>query len=81
VSKAGFRKQHGLRHVLLADPWSKVAAMYEARGMFGLPIPLGTRRMTYVVDSHGMIADRVHNELSVAAHEAVLDRATKLVAM
>lgn len=74
-SKAAFRKAHSLRHILLADEGSKVAAKYKARGVFGLPLPFGTLRVTYLVAQNGTIADRVHNEFSVAAHEALLTRA------
>jgi peroxiredoxin Q/BCP len=74
-SKAAFRKAHNLRHILLADEGSKVAAKYKARGVFGLPLPFGTLRVTYLVAQNGTIADRVHNEFSVAAHEALLTRA------
>jgi peroxiredoxin Q/BCP len=76
-SKASFRKSHGLRHVLLADAGSKVAATYKARGVFGLPVPFGTLRVSYIVGADGVVADRVHNEFSVAAHEALLERAVR----
>jgi peroxiredoxin Q/BCP len=74
-SKSAFRKAHNLRHILLADEGSKVAAKYKARGVFGLPLPFGTLRVTYLVAQNGTIADRVHNEFSVTAHEALLTRA------
>jgi peroxiredoxin Q/BCP len=77
ASKAAFRRQHGLKHVLLADAGSKVAAAYDARGVFGLKLPFGTLRVSYLVGRDGLIVDRAHNEFSVAAHEALLERAAR----
>lgn len=75
ASKAAFRAAQGLRHVMLTDAGERVAKQYGATGLFGLPIPLGTRRVTYLITQDGRIADAVHAELSVAKHEALLRRA------
>jgi thioredoxin-dependent peroxiredoxin len=74
ASKAAFRSAHGLRHVMLADEGSRVAKLYGATGLFGLPIPFGTRRTTYAIASDGHITEAVHAEFGLSAHEALLHR-------
>jgi thioredoxin-dependent peroxiredoxin len=87
ASKAQFRSAHGLRHVLLADAGGAVAKQYRARGFFGLPLPFGTLRVTYLIEQAGagvvdgagsgtgVIRDAVHSEFSLAPHERLLARA------
>jgi thioredoxin-dependent peroxiredoxin len=75
ASKAKFRSDHNLRHVMLADESGAVAKMYKASGIFGLPLPIGTLRVTYLIDPGSVIRDAVHSEFSLAPHEALLRRA------
>lgn len=75
ASKAKFRGDHGLKHVMLADERGEVAKAYRASGIFGLPLPFGTLRITYLVDVTGTIRDAVHSEFSLTPHEELLRRA------
>jgi peroxiredoxin Q/BCP len=74
-SKAKFGAKHNVKYVLLADQGNTVTKAYGASGFFGIPIPFVTRRMTYLVGRDGTIKDRLHNEVSVSAHEAFVERA------
>lgn len=75
ASKASFRAAHNLRQVLLADAGGVVARAYRATGMFGLPLPFGTRRTSYAISRQGVIEDAVHAELKLSRHEALIRRA------
>ncbi len=75
ASKAKFRGDHSLKHVMLADEKGEVAKLYKASGIFGLPLPFGTLRITYLIDATGEIRDAVHSEFSLAPHEELLRRA------
>ena len=77
ASKVAFRAAHSLAHMLLADPGSRIAALYKAGGIFGLPLPWGTMRVSYAVNTDSTIADAVHSEASLAPHEALLRRAAE----
>ncbi len=74
-SHAKFAKRHGLPFRLLADPDRRVIKAYGASGLFGLPLPLGTRRVSYLVSREGTIVDRVEADLRVGKHEAFLRKA------
>lgn len=75
ASKAKFRGDHNLKHIMLADQRGEVAKAYKASGIFGLPLPFGTLRITYLVDPSGTIRDAVHSEFSLVPHEEMLKRA------
>lgn len=75
ASKAKFRGDHGLKQVMLADESGEVAKLYKASGLFGLPLPFGTLRVTYLIDASGVIRDAVHSEFSLTPHEELLKRA------
>ncbi len=83
-AKDNFVQSHNLRHLLLVDKSSKVAAMYGARGLFGLPLPFGTRRMSFLVRAtpgaqpHATIELAAHQEFGLAVHERLLDDALRL---
>ncbi|MBX3410931.1 MAG: peroxiredoxin [Phycisphaeraceae bacterium] len=70
-----FRDQHRLPFSLVADPRLELAKAYKAVGIFGLPIPFGVRRVTYLVSPQLTIADVAAGELSVGAHERLAQRA------
>jgi peroxiredoxin Q/BCP len=78
-SKAAFRRAKSLTQVLLADESGQVARAYEARGIFGLPLPLGVRRVSYLVEmgeaGTPIITDVAHAEFRLGAHEALMRRA------
>jgi peroxiredoxin len=51
----------GIRHALISDPPGAIALAYQARRPFGPK----TRRLTYVIDSEGMITDAFQHELRI----------------
>jgi len=61
-----FEDRHKLPFPLLADPGKKVAKLYGANGPFGI----GLRRVTYLINPDGTIADGVRADLGVARHRA-----------
>ncbi len=66
-----FRKTHDLTYPLLCDPDMKMAAAYAARGPLGLVM----KRVTYLVNAQGSIADRASGLVGLRAHESLLKRA------
>ena len=84
--KKDFSGSQRLPQVLLVDAGSKVAKLYGARGMFGLPLPFGTRRMTFFVERKanlpvnmcGEVVLAAHEEFGLTVHEALMDRALQL---
>ncbi|MCH7740296.1 MAG: redoxin domain-containing protein [Chloroflexi bacterium] len=58
---ARFREENDLPFTLISDPDNKVARLYQARRRFGL----GNRRITYVIDDNGMIADAFQHEITI----------------
>jgi peroxiredoxin Q/BCP len=66
-----FREHHGLPFRLLVDPRREVARAYEAIGPFGLY----TARVTYLIDSDGLVMDSVRADLRLAPHEHLIERA------
>jgi peroxiredoxin Q/BCP len=79
ASHARFKAEHALSFHLVADEGLAIAKAYGARGIFGLPIPWGARRVTYLIGVDGKILDRAAGELGVAAHERLLRAAAKRV--
>jgi peroxiredoxin len=47
---------------LLADPAGKIGALYGMRGLFSPP------RVTFVIDTHGIIRARFQSWLDVVGH-------------
>ena len=66
-----FREHHGLPFRLLVDPGREVARAYEAIGPFGLY----TARVTYLIDSDGLVMDSVRADLRLTPHERFIGRA------
>ena len=66
-----FREHHGLPFRLLEDPGREVARAYEAIGPFGLY----TARVSYLIDSDGVVMDSVRAALRLAPHERFIGRA------
>lgn len=77
-SHAKFRDRYNLPFTLLADTEQIVIKKYKATGIFGLPIPLGVRRVTYLVGTDTKIVDRATGELSLSDHQRLLSVVTKL---
>ena len=71
ASHARFRDERALTFPLLSDA-DKAAC--RAYGVIG-PLGFGTRRVTFLIDRDGRVADVVNAALRVSAHEALLKRA------
>ena len=59
-----FAERDGLPFRLAADSDGAVRRLYEAERRFGL----GTSRITYVVDTDGIVRGAFHNELLMGSH-------------
>lgn len=65
-----FRLRHALPFTLLSDPSKQVIRAYGGVGLLGR----GVRRVTYLVDGSGRIADAAHSALRVSRHIALANR-------
>ncbi len=72
-----FKQKHRLNFTLLSDPGKKAARAYGAVGLFGLPIPFITSRVTYLISRDRRIIDRICAEVSLSAHQAFVKRVLK----
>jgi peroxiredoxin Q/BCP len=70
ASHEGFRTKHGLPFQLIADPERRVIGLYDARGMLGM-----TARVTYVIDTEGVIRAALRHELLIGRHVPSVVRA------
>lgn len=70
-SKRRFAESKRLTHTLLADADKRVASAFGVRALFGL-LP---RRASFLIDPDGTIVDMVVDDLSVGAHEKLVQRA------
>lgn len=73
-SHARFRDKYELPFTLLCDPDKTVIRQYDVDGPFGV----GVRRVTYLIDQDGRIADAVQADLRIGRHRAFIDRAIAL---
>ncbi|MBS0197140.1 MAG: peroxiredoxin [Planctomycetes bacterium] len=64
-----FKAAHHLPFTLVADPKREIVRAYKAGGLFGLPLPFGARRITYLISTDGKIADAVSGEFGTGPHE------------
>ena len=71
-SHQAFRGKHELPYPLLCDPDMAMARAYGARAPLGLMM----RRITYLIDKDGRIADRAKGDLRVDQHADFVDRIT-----
>jgi peroxiredoxin Q/BCP len=60
-SHARFKEQLGIPFRLISDPNGDIASAYDARRRIGPK----TRRITYIIDSAGMIVDAFQHELRI----------------
>jgi peroxiredoxin Q/BCP len=67
-----FRSMNRLPFHLVADSGLKVTRAYKSMGMFGLPIPFGVRRVTYLIGKDRRVLDRAAGELGIGAHARML---------
>ncbi len=65
---AAFRGRHRLPFSLLADPEKLAIRRYGAQGF------LGTRRISYLIDSDGVIEDVCKAAFRLSAHRAFVER-------
>lgn len=75
ASHERFRAAHELPFHLVADADGSIAKAWGVRGIFGLPIPFGVRRVTFLVGRDGRIADVAKGELGLSGHERLLKAA------
>ncbi|MEM8815827.1 MAG: peroxiredoxin [Pseudomonadota bacterium] len=73
-SHARFRDQHRLPFTLLCDPDKRVIKLYDVDGPFGM----GVRRVTYLIEPNGDIADAVQADLRIGRHREFIERAMSL---
>ena len=59
-----FQESIGIPFELGSDASGEVRRLYDVRRIFGL----GTSRVTYVIDTQGVIRGAFHNELNMASH-------------
>ena len=59
-----FRNTFDLPFDLVTDASGEIRKLYDVRRRFGL----GTSRVTYVIDRHGVIRAAFHNEVSMSSH-------------
>jgi peroxiredoxin Q/BCP len=62
-SHRAFSERHGLNFTLLADDGKRIAHLYEASGILGF-----NRRVTYIIDPDGRIADAYRSEVRPRSH-------------
>ncbi len=72
-SHDAFRARHDLPFRLLVDRDKRATAAFGATG----PLGIGIRRVTYLVDGDGRIADAVTADLRLSRHEALIQRAVE----
>ncbi len=75
-SKRDFAAANRIPFPMLADEGLAVARAYGVRGLFGLPLPWGVRRASFLVGADRRIIDRAAGEL-LAPHAALLGRALR----
>lgn len=59
-----FAAANGIAFPLGSDTSGQVRRLYDVQRRFRM----GTSRITYVIDSRGIIRDVYHNEISMASH-------------
>ena len=77
ASHERFKRTFRLNFTLLSDPEKKAARAYGVVGLFGLPIPFFTSRVTYLISKDKRILDRICAEVSLSAHQAFVKRVLK----
>lgn len=70
-SKQKFARNRSLNFTLLSDTSKDVAKRYGATW----PMGIAFRRVTYLVDADGTIADGITSDFSVSRHKAFIKRA------
>lgn len=70
-----FRKARGLTQILISDPGRAIARLYGAAGPFGT-----VRRVSFLVATDALIADRASGLFTLGAHRRLIERYTPGVA-
>ncbi|MEN0020253.1 MAG: peroxiredoxin [Planctomycetota bacterium] len=69
-----FSAAHSLPFPLLADAGKQLAKAFGATG----PLGLGTRRVSFLIGTDGVVVDAVESNLGLGKHEELLKRAATL---
>ena len=69
-----FRDKHTLPFKLLCDPDKVVIKAYDVDG----PLGIGVRRVTYLINQDGTIADAVQADLMIGRHKEFIDNAIEV---
>jgi len=73
-----FKKFLSLPYNLVSDVGMRIIRSYGCTGMFGLPLPFGVRRVTFLVGPDQRILDRATGELRLRDHDRLLKQAAAL---
>jgi peroxiredoxin Q/BCP len=69
-----FRDKHELPFQLLCDPDKVAIKAYDVDG----PLGIGVRRVTYLINQDGTIADAVQADLMIGRHKEFIDKAVEV---
>jgi peroxiredoxin Q/BCP len=69
-----FRDKHELPFKLLCDPDKVAIKAYDVDG----PLGIGVRRVTYLINQDGTIADAVQADLMIGRHKEFIDNAIEV---
>lgn len=72
---AKFKQKLSIPYSLVSDAKLEISHAYGCRGMFGLPLPFGVRRATFLIGTNRTILDRATGELRLADHDRLLKAA------
>ncbi len=70
ASHARFAGQFSIPFPLLSDPKKQMIRAYGVDG----PLGFGVRRVTYLIDQHKVVRNRVVSDLLVGSHMALLEK-------
>ncbi len=73
ASHRKFREAHRLPFALVADPEKAVVRAYDVDG----PLGFGVRRVSYLIERDGRIADATQADLRIGRHEEFVERVLK----
>ena len=74
ASHGAFREKHRLPFPLIADPGREIIGLYDARGLLGM-----TARVTYVVDTAGIVRAAFRHEILIGRHRSAVVKALEAI--